>query len=344
MNHPSFFCKRPWTGFEIEHDGTVKPCCMTKENSCGNTNHMSIDEIWNGEKYRNLRQLMATGQWEKVCKPECPRLHGDFEDATPDCKSERFTENYELNEIEIRERLTTLQSKPRFWKLTHSTRCNIDCIMCYQDRNDLRHLPETLYQDMIEYQPFIQEVELIGGETLAIKRFRQFLEFFAGSDEFPDLRFSFVTNGTVHDDNTINLVRKLTVSWISVSVDAATFATYEKIRRGGNFDITCEGIKRWTDLGREKGTPVLLSFTVMKDNVKEIADFVRLARRHGADCLFGKVQGEKGGQNIIDMDALRISAAEAVKIASAFSAEMPIANLTLAALTSTIEKPNTVHI
>ena len=339
MPESPFFCKRPWTGFEIEHDGTVKPCCMTKETSCGNTNHMSIEEIWNGEKYKKLRELMATGQWEKVCRPECPRLHGKFEDPTPECQTEEFAQNYSLNEEEIRKKLTVLNSKPRFWKLTHSTRCNIDCIMCYQDRNDLRQLPEKFYEDMIDFQPFIQEIELIGGETFAIKRFRQLLKFFADSNEYPNLRFSFVTNGTVYDDNTLDMIRKLHVSWISISVDAATFPTYSIIRRGGDFDNTCKGIEKWTKLGKENGIPVLLSFTVMKNNVGEIAAFVDLARKYGVDCLFGKISGDKGGQNIIDSQLLKSSLAEAINITAQHKSEMKIANMTLAALISTIDQP-----
>ena len=338
MPDSDFFCKRPWIGFEIEHDGTVKPCCMTKESSCGNLNNSSIEEIWNGEKYRNLRQLMATGQWEKVCKPECPRLHDKFEDAIPEPKSEEFAENFELSESEIREGLTTLRSKPRFWKLTHSTRCNIDCIMCYQDRNDLRELPETFYQDMLEFQPYIQEIELIGGETLAIKRTRQLLKFFSESNDYPDLRFSFVTNGTVHDDNTLDLLRKLNVSWISISVDAASFPTYAIIRRGGNFDHTCKGIERWTAFGKERGIPVLLSFTVMKDNVGEVTDFITLARKFGVDILFGKISGSKGGQNIIDRQALKSSLEEAIGIIASYGTEMPIAKMTLQSLISTTDQ------
>jgi radical SAM protein with 4Fe4S-binding SPASM domain len=104
MADPNFFCKRPWTGFEIEHDGSVKPCCMSRETSCGNVNASSVEEIWNGEKFRRLRELMASGQSEKICKPDCPRFHSNFDDATPYPVSPGFSLNFELNENEIRER------------------------------------------------------------------------------------------------------------------------------------------------------------------------------------------------------------------------------------------------
>ena len=338
MSDLDFFCKRPWTGFEIEHDGSVKPCCMTRETSCGNVNTSSVEEIWNGAQFRRLRELMASGQADKICKPDCPRFHSDFEDATPFPQSSAFTQNFELNETEIREKLTVLRSKPRFWKLAHSTRCNIDCIMCYQDRSDMRELPEKFYQDLLDYQPAIQEIQLVGGETLAIKRFRQFLKFFAESTEYPDMRFAFVTNGTVHDDNTLDMIGKLQVSWISISVDAATFPTYAIIRRGGNFLDTCKGIERLTDLGRRRGIPVLISFTVMKDNVNETADFVRLARNYGVDAIFGKILGTKGGQHLIDPDIMEASLKEAIAVASPYGEEMRIATITLRSLLATIQK------
>jgi radical SAM protein with 4Fe4S-binding SPASM domain len=338
MADPNFFCKRPWTGFELEHDGNVKPCCMTSVSSCGNVNFSSVDEIWNGEKFREMREWMATGQWNKMCKPDCPRLHSNFEDANPYPVSPEFIQNFELSENEIRERSTVLRSKPRFWKLTHSTRCNIDCIMCYQDRNDLRELPEKFYQDILDYQSAIQEIQLIGGETLAIKRYRQLLKSFADSAEFPDLTFAFVTNGTVHDDNTLDLIRKLRVSWISISVDAATFPTYAIIRRGGDFHHTCKGIERLTNLGREQGISVLISFTVMKDNVHETADFVRMARTFGVDAIFGRILGTKGGQNIIDPELMKASLTEAIAVASQSETEMRIANITLKSLLATIQK------
>lgn len=339
MAETTFLCKRPWTGFEVEHDGTVRPCCMTKVNTCGNINQQSIEEIWNGETFQRIRQQMASGQWDQVCRADCPRLHGDMTDPIPEYQSLSFGENCDLSETEIRERLTILKSKPRFWKLTHSTRCNIDCIMCYQDRNDLRHLPETFYEDIIKFQPYIQEMIMIGGETLAIKRFRKFLQFFAESDEYPNLWFSIVTNGTVHDDETLNLIRRINVSWISISVDAATKDTYAHIRRGGDFEHTCKGIERLTQLGREKNTPVMITFTAMKDNVTEIADFVRLAIKYKTDCLFGKVFGEKGGQDKIDPVLFRSSLEEAIAISAPYKDEMRFTNLTLNTLMATVEIP-----
>src|SRR5690348_8019273 len=141
------FCSKPWTSFEVEHDGTVTPCCMAKV-ACGNVNQYSIAELWNGESFRNFRRKMASGEWRDICRPECPRLRGTIDDSVKSPQDEIFAANYKLNQAEIASRATVLKSWPRIWKTTASTFCNLDCIMCYQDRNDLRAIPESFFRDM----------------------------------------------------------------------------------------------------------------------------------------------------------------------------------------------------
>lgn len=325
------FCSRPWTGFEIEHDGTVRQCCMTKVSTCGNINHQSIKDIWNGEIYQELRSKMAAGQWKDICREECPKLHGEFDDAVPTPITQAFADNYNTNRREIETRAIILESLPRFWKITHSTRCNLNCIMCYQDRNDLRELPDEFYRELSEFNTCIQEMELLGGETFAIKRFREFISRFPKTS-FPDVCFSFVTNGTVYDETILNIVKEVRVSWLSISIDAASDETYAKIRKGGHLPDTRIGIGKWTSLARDAGFPILLSFTVMRNNLHEMSDFLQLARQYNVDCIFGIVQGEKGEQHNFDKTEFKNSLLKAADMASQFQAEMPIANLTLKSL------------
>lgn len=325
------FCSKPWTSFEVEHDGTVSPCCMAKV-ACGNVNVNSISELWNGEGFRYFRQKMANGEWKDVCRPECPRLRGSIDDsAVP--QQDTFGANYIKNQAEIAKRAVVLESWPRIWKTTASTFCNLDCVMCYQDRNDLRALPENFFEQMEILYPFMQEVQVIGGEPFAIKRLRTLLAEFP-KERFPDARFAIVSNGTVHDPKTIDIVRRLNVSWMSISVDAATAPTYARIRRGGDFENTMTGARKWIALGKEKGFCVHLAFCVMRDNVTEMPAFAELGRELGADVLFGRVShafDSTSGQDAIDEDAFR-SALALTRSIVAPPAPMPLANLTLSSL------------
>lgn len=324
------FCSKPWTSFEVEHDGTVQPCCMGKV-VCGNVNENSIEEIWNGPRYQAFRLHMASGEQDKICRPECPRLRGGIDDSVHDPLSPAFAENYARNEAEIASRALVLESWPRIWKTTASTRCNLDCIMCYQDRGDLRSLSPSFYRELEALFAYTQEIMIVGGEPFAIKRLRDLMYSFP-QDRFPDARFSIVSNGTIHDERTINIVRRLRMSWMSISVDAATEPTYAHIRRGGNFQDTLKGIVKWIALGKESGFSVHMAFTVMRDNVHEMHLFAKLAHDLGADVLFGKVFGTKADQHLIDQDLLRTSVELTRCVVGPLQSVMPLANLTLSTL------------
>ena len=56
---PAVHCLAPWKVFHLRADGTVRTCC-TLRTSMGNIREQSIDEIWNGEGYVNLRRAFAT--------------------------------------------------------------------------------------------------------------------------------------------------------------------------------------------------------------------------------------------------------------------------------------------
>ncbi len=324
---PPPFCNKPWVGFEVEHDGTVRPCCMAKK-GCGNVLEASIHDIWNGPSYREFRQAIAEGRWQETCRPECPRLYGVVPDSQPVAQTEQFSQNYQRNLAEIERRALTLSSWPRFWKVTHSTLCNLDCIMCYQDRDDLQSLPEIFYQQMEMLHHAAQEIQVLGGEPFAIRRLRDFLSSF-DKTLYPDARFSFVTNGTVHDAKTIDLVRGLNVSWMTISLDAATPETYARIRKKGDFALTMAGVHKWIELGRENGFTVTLAFTLMKDNAAEMPMFIQLASDLGVDCLIGSLIGVKGGQQEITERRLRDSLAQSRAVIQRGPFPMPLAELTL---------------
>jgi MoaA/NifB/PqqE/SkfB family radical SAM enzyme len=301
--------------------------------ACGNVNNHSIAELWNGEGFQQFRRKMAQGEWRDICRPECPRLRGTIDDSVALPLNASFAANYAKNQTEIASRAIVLESWPRIWKATASTLCNLDCVMCYQDRNDRRALPESFFKQMELLYPFLQEVQVIGGEPFAIKRLRTLMEEFP-NDRFPDARFAVVSNGTVHDDKTIGMVRRLQVSWMSISIDAATALTYARIRRGGNFADTMNGVRKWIALGRERGFPVHLAFCVMRDNVTEMPAFAEIGLELGADVLFGRVSRAfytDTGQEQIDADALKSALARTRAIVAA-PAPMPLANMTLTTL------------
>src|SRR5207245_6974901 len=98
------------------------------------------------------------------------------------------------------------------------------------------------------------------------------------------------------NSNAISLSRAQTTALIDaglhelrVSVDASTRETYARVRGADAFDKVLANLERLRDVKWERGADrprVSLWFTVMRDNVEEIAGLVGLAARAGASGIY----------------------------------------------------------
>lgn len=69
-------CVWPWRGIYIAWDGEITPCCKiveTKEYSMGNILKQNFWDVWNGEKYQNLRRLLRERKPYFACRG-CNRI------------------------------------------------------------------------------------------------------------------------------------------------------------------------------------------------------------------------------------------------------------------------------
>tara|TARA_B100000965_G_scaffold401341_1_gene425007 strand:- start:2771 stop:3850 length:1080 start_codon:yes stop_codon:yes gene_type:complete len=69
------YCEYPWLSLTIMADGNVVPCTQISNNELvlGNVNENTLEEIWNGKKYKELRKMHVTGKFPKghKCKDKC---------------------------------------------------------------------------------------------------------------------------------------------------------------------------------------------------------------------------------------------------------------------------------
>jgi radical SAM protein with 4Fe4S-binding SPASM domain len=64
---PPRTCGNPWTHVHVKSDGLVYPCCFSDE-VMGDLRTQSFAEIWNGEKYQDLRRSLSTGKYWASCR------------------------------------------------------------------------------------------------------------------------------------------------------------------------------------------------------------------------------------------------------------------------------------
>ncbi|MDK2972546.1 MAG: hypothetical protein PWP23_2301 [Candidatus Sumerlaeota bacterium] len=73
---PPRSCGNAWTHVHVKSDGLVYPCCFSDE-VMGDLRKQSFAEIWNGEKYQDLRRSLTSGNyWASCRKASCNWVEG----------------------------------------------------------------------------------------------------------------------------------------------------------------------------------------------------------------------------------------------------------------------------
>ena len=69
LNNSKVFCMMPWIHTHVWPSGKAFPCCMSDSTvEYGNLNDNSLKEIWNNEKYRQLRLNMLNDDETYECR------------------------------------------------------------------------------------------------------------------------------------------------------------------------------------------------------------------------------------------------------------------------------------
>ncbi len=72
------YCEYPWTSLTVMAEGNVVPCTQISNNELvlGNIKEESLEDIWNGENFRKLRQMHITGNFPKghKCSERCDQV------------------------------------------------------------------------------------------------------------------------------------------------------------------------------------------------------------------------------------------------------------------------------
>jgi radical SAM protein with 4Fe4S-binding SPASM domain len=87
-HYVSQYCEFPWTSLTVMANGEVVPCTQDPdvEMSFGNVHNQTLEEIWNGEAYREFRRWHVTGEFPSgnKCNERCdlPKLYQRLQGQT----------------------------------------------------------------------------------------------------------------------------------------------------------------------------------------------------------------------------------------------------------------------
>ncbi len=285
------FCPNPFSQVDLYEDGKVYACCSAwLPTPIGNLNHSSLMDVWNSQTSLAIRGSILDGSFRYCDHKVCPAIQND---SLPDL--ETAAENPLFRDAILNGKLEVSEA-PVFINLCNDASCNLYCPSCRPGR--INHPSGKEYQkrqhlqDIVEQELFTTPserhftVSVTGsGDPFASAVFRKFLYGLNGND-FPNLSISLQTNGVLLTERSWARMAKIhsNIKTIIVSFDAATEPTYQQTRRGGNWELLLENTAR---LGRLRQTGELrflrLDFVVQKANYREMAEFVRLAKKLNAD-------------------------------------------------------------
>jgi organic radical activating enzyme len=310
------FCMMPWVHMHAFPDGRAYPCCLADYwHPVGDLRKNTMKEIWNQDKYRQIRVNMLE---DKECI-ECTKCyereqHGAF--------SMRNDANRNYGQY-IKEVESTLEDgthpefKIRYWDVRFSNLCNFSCRSCgpifssnwYNDHVKLyNRKPDVLGRDMlrVEYTtgdeddmiaqmmphlPYLEQVYFAGGEPLIMKEHYFMLEKLIELGK-TDIRLQYNTNFSelrFKDKHVFDYWKHFKNVSVGASLDASG-ARAELMRKGTDWQQTVDNRKRM--MQEVPHVDFYISATVSSMNVLHVLDF------HKEWCDLGLIQPKDFNINI----------------------------------------------
>ncbi len=259
------FCIVPFTTLQLEADGNVNMCRQKgTEFSIGNIKDKSIEEIWNDEPIRKIRNEFLTNKI-KTCENDIKYK-----------KCNLCTENNEIFEsVELKE----IQKGPiQRLGFNINGKCNL-----IRDRCHVWQMPNGLYNNENfwnyankEIFPYLKEVELLSGEPFLQQDTYKLINIL--SEMNPSCRWIITTNGHWKLNKKIKTdLDKIYLRDIIISVDSIVASTYSKIRKLGKLDVVLKNISdflEYRESRKDRGLNyfgIKLNFLIQKDNWHELS-------------------------------------------------------------------------
>ncbi|HEY8100703.1 MAG TPA: radical SAM protein [Burkholderiaceae bacterium] len=188
--------------------------------------------------------------------------------------------------------MTTAVALPQFIQIEPVGQCNLRCKMCpiafrpdAQPGHPSAFMPFDVYCRLLDQFDRVTELQLQGlGEPLLHPRFYDMVAYAAQRG----IRVSTNTNMTVMTDQHAARCVASGLDTLHVSMDGADAASYEAIRARARFDKVLRNLRRVLEAKAAAGSTlphVQLVAVVMRSNLAQLADLVRLASEEGAEGL-----------------------------------------------------------
>lgn len=283
MANKNIFCNVPWTNLHIYWDGSFGACCSEVhaphvEPKKYNINNMTVAEWYRSTPIKTMRSQIKTENKLSQCEV-C------YKEEKIGYESRRIKENFKsIIFTELAFEKSYLQSPmwndfesestnrlPIDWHVDLGNECNLACKFCRPVASSLisnifkkwklidKSANQNWTSNPIAWQNFLDSIisvpnlnrlHFMGGEPLLSKRFPELLDFLLDNGRH-NISISFVTNGTILNQNLINKLKKFSSCDVEVSLESISKNNHY-IRQGSDTNIVLNNIKLLCDQQTDK--------------------------------------------------------------------------------------------
>lgn len=266
------FCYVPFNSLTFSFSGKVFACSYNRDVQLGQYPNQTIDEIWNSKEAQQLRTHMSNNDLDYGCQ-HCRYFFekGKFSNLKP-LVFDKYYEN-------------TAATFPQVMEFELSNECNLECQMCVgevsssirKNRDKLPPIPmpydDKFLEQLAKYIPHLKEAKFYGGEPFLISIYYKIWDLIKQLN--PKLPLFVITNGSHWNSKIEALINDLDFD-VAVSIDAVDKYIVEGIRKNIQHEKLMHNIRRFSEVCRKKGKYLSLSFTVQKDNWRELPRVIEL--------------------------------------------------------------------
>ena len=200
---------------------------------------------------------------------------------------------------------------PRKLYLDLTEDCNMFCSMCRDEPGPKGRIMERkLFERIInETKDGVSSYSIFNwGESLLVPDIKERIEYIHKKKR-PETKLDISTNGMLLTEEMADFLLKNDVE-ITVSFDGATKETFEKIRRGSNFEIILKNLKKAVEISKkykvEKVRQPGIYVSIQKDNWKELIQIVELMKENDVEKIgMGIVVGPEEFRKEVDKEFVR---------------------------------------
>lgn len=131
LEESKIFCMAPWISLSNQPNGNIKPCCIYIDRTkFGNLYQNDINEIWNGEEYKNFRKRLLNDEKSPGCE-RCYKYEewGD-QNSLRKLSNSTYQDKYDELVLKTTDDGYIDDMQLIYWDFRFSNLCNLACIGC----------------------------------------------------------------------------------------------------------------------------------------------------------------------------------------------------------------------